>query len=147
MSGWWWWCPCQGTDEARVRPADKPCKDCGQEPPLRCPRCSMLLGTGACRPCRWRAAPEDIRLLRQKGHAHFDRLWRSGRMGRSEAYRWLAGTLGVPEPEAHFGWMIDKALLERAISACDEYMGGSLADEEFADDGLEEALRTLGLTS
>lgn len=38
---------------------------------------------------------------RAEAHAAFDVLWRTGRMSRKRAHRWLRISMNVPEHEAH----------------------------------------------
>ncbi|WP_185847869.1 zinc-finger-containing protein [Brucella abortus] len=83
-------------------------------------------------------ADAETRALRQAGHRAFDRLWVTGRMSRARAYRWLASRLGVPEPQAHFGQMVDKELIRTAIRVCEDELGPVAADD-FPDD-LDEVL-------
>ena len=45
------------------------------------------------------------RKARMAAHDAFDPLWRSGRMSRSEAYKWLAEQLGQPASKTHISWM------------------------------------------
>lgn len=44
-----------------------------------------------------------LRTMRQEAHAAFDALWKSGRMRRRSAYRWLAKQLDVPIADCHIG--------------------------------------------
>lgn len=48
-------------------------------------------------------ADRNLRLLRQKAHKHFDRLYKSNMMTRSEAYRWLCLWTQAPNGKAHIG--------------------------------------------
>jgi hypothetical protein len=50
-------------------------------------------------------------------HDAFDPLWRSGRMSRTDAYRWLAGELGL-DPEACHVALFDEELCQQAVAAC-----------------------------
>jgi hypothetical protein len=52
-----------------------------------------------------RLANGELRRAKSAAHAVFDQLWRSKRMGRREAYGWLAEQLGVPQSECHIGMM------------------------------------------
>lgn len=45
-----------------------------------------------------------IRRARMSAHAAFDPLWRSGKMRRKQAYKWLAGELGIPAADCHISW-------------------------------------------
>lgn len=44
-----------------------------------------------------------LRLKRRETHAVFDALWQGRGWSRSEAYRWLAQVMGLPESDAHIG--------------------------------------------
>ena len=48
-------------------------------------------------------ANQELRLLRQRAHHYFDRLYLSGLMTRDEAYLWLAKEISAPLSEAHIG--------------------------------------------
>lgn len=49
-------------------------------------------------------ANKETKRLRIEAHEAFDRLWKEGRMTRSEAYRWLSGALGS-DGQVHIGQM------------------------------------------
>lgn len=49
-------------------------------------------------------ATAEIRAARKRAKAAFNPLWKSGRMTRSEAYRWLGAQLGLDEAHTHIGW-------------------------------------------
>ncbi len=40
---------------------------------------------------------------RMRAHAAFDRLWRSGKMSRTDAYRWMQKNMDLTKDEAHIG--------------------------------------------
>lgn len=61
-------------------------------------------------------ADSYTRRLRKKAHHAFDRLWRNGRMTRSDAYTWLAKRLGIPRDQCHIG-LFDAAQCQRVIDA------------------------------
>ena len=44
---------------------------------------------------------DDIKTLRGITHNHFDWLWQSGAMTRTDAYLWLAETMCLPKEKAH----------------------------------------------
>lgn len=48
-------------------------------------------------------AGHELRRARKLGKEPFERLWRSGRMTRTEAYAALAAHLGIPLAACHFG--------------------------------------------
>jgi len=43
----------------------------------------------------------DVAIARGTAHAKFDRIWKTGRLSRSDAYRWLAKQMRMPAEEAH----------------------------------------------
>lgn len=55
-------------------------------------------------------------------------------MTRGQAYRWLADELGILEHEAHMGRMTDHRKLERVVEVSDEYVGTTIAQDDFPDD-------------
>lgn len=85
----------------------------------------------ACMPCRaWvgchpgttnalgRLANGELRKLKMAAHEAFDPIWREGRMKRKEAYRWLAGKIGVKYEDCHIG-MFDADKCAAVVAACD----------------------------
>lgn len=67
-------------------------------------------------------ATKALRAKRNQTHAIFDRLWIRKRIGqragaRADAYKWLAGQLGIGEEQCHIG-LFDEAMCNRAIEAC-----------------------------
>ncbi|WP_074139080.1 zinc-finger-containing protein [Enterobacter kobei] len=64
-------------------------------------------------------ADQRTRDARKKCKPAFERLWKSGRMTRSEAYEWLAGKLGIPVGECHFGWFTPEQC-EEAERICNQ---------------------------
>jgi hypothetical protein len=48
-------------------------------------------------------ASKEVKQLRIAAHDAFDRLWKTKRMGRREAYRWMQKTMGMSSEEAHIG--------------------------------------------
>jgi hypothetical protein len=47
----------------------------------------------------------DVIAARERAHAAFDQLWKSGRMTRDAAYAWLCSVMKLPPREAHIGKM------------------------------------------
>lgn len=43
----------------------------------------------------------DVAIARGTAHAKFDRIWMTGRLSRSDAYRWLARQMRMTAEEAH----------------------------------------------
>ena len=64
-------------------------------------------------------ANRDLRNKRIHAHHAFDQLWKSGRMTKKEAYRWLQMQFGLPRENAHIG-MFGDYLCERLIRECTE---------------------------
>lgn len=65
-------------------------------------------------------ADASTREARKRCKPAFERLWNSGRMGRSEAYSWLAGKLGLTASRCHFG-LFDAETCKRASDICNDY--------------------------
>ena len=63
-------------------------------------------------------SPADSRTRRARARAHdaFDRLWEHGPMNRSQAYAWMARTLGVGRRSAHIG-SLDAGSCECLVAA------------------------------
>lgn len=82
----------------------------------RCCKCGAYTG---CHPGTTkrvgRLANAETRALKVAAHTAFDHLWQSGRMSRTQAYRWLQQATGLGEHDCHIGWMSDDML--RAIPA------------------------------
>lgn len=64
-----------------------------------------------------RLANEGLRRAKNRAHALFDPLWRSGRMTRVQAYAWLAKKLGIAVEACHIG-EFDEAMCLRVVLAC-----------------------------
>lgn len=99
-------CPyCKGSaslvDGAAVYP-HRP--DLAAKPFWACLPCGAWVGChpGGTKPLG-RLADAATRKAKMAAHAAFDPLWRSGRMTRREAYRWLAGQLGISFERCHIG--------------------------------------------
>jgi len=50
-----------------------------------------------------RLANKELREWKKKAHAVFDPLWKTGNMGRKEAYRFLCEKMNMTESQAHIG--------------------------------------------
>lgn len=48
---------------------------------------------------------ERVKALRIYAHDDFDHLWKSGLMGRGQAYAWLAKAMGLPREKCHMKLM------------------------------------------
>lgn len=63
-----------------------------------------------------RLANAELRLEKQKAHAAFDPLWKSGQMTRRDAYAWLSKATGIDVDRCHIG-MMDVADCKAVINA------------------------------
>ena len=89
------------------------CRDCdayvGCHPVSRQNKCSSNpLG---------RLANAELRKSKIKAHSAFDPIWRCGEKSRSEAYKWLAESLGVSRQNCHIG-MFDVDMCNRVVEVC-----------------------------
>ncbi|MFG0647737.1 zinc-finger-containing protein [Leclercia adecarboxylata] len=66
-------------------------------------------------------ADKRTRDARKSCKLPFERIWRSGSMSRSEAYKWLADKMGIPTDECHFGWFSDEQC-QVAMTHCNEWL-------------------------
>lgn len=76
-------------------------------------------------------ADKELREARKRAHEVFDAQWKEGSMSRSEAYRWLAEAINVPDEECH----IAKFGLEhcrRTIDMCSDWVR-VVVDEDTED--------------
>ena len=82
-----------------------------------CSPCDAYVGchSDSTRP-KGRLANAELRQARVDAHAAFDPLWKSGDMRRGDAYRWLAGQLGIPRKKCHIG-NFDVARCRRVVEA------------------------------
>lgn len=64
-------------------------------------------------------ADEETREARKHCKEPFEALYKTGKMSREQAYQSLAGKLGIPKEECHFGWF-DAEMCERAAQAARE---------------------------
>lgn len=46
-------------------------------------------------------ANAEVRAARRLAHKHFDQLWKSGEMTRTEAYKWLSQVMGLRYEQSH----------------------------------------------
>lgn len=101
----------------------------------RCVPCGAIVG---CHPGTTRAlgrlANAELRKARMAAHAAFDPLWRSGRMTRGAAYKWLAARLGVDGGLCHIG-EFELKICQRLVTLCNGASRSGLpinADHEYA---------------
>lgn len=90
------------------------CSECGAVPAMHSGRsgyfwrcsvgCDVQVG---CHPGRTiplgTMADRPTRRARERAHDTFDRLWTTGRISRTEAYRLLSVSMGLPTKKTHFG--------------------------------------------
>ena len=60
-----------------------------------------------------------IRDARQNAHCIFDNLWKSGKMGRNAAYKWLCEAMDMSREECHIG-MFDVDECNRVVEVSKE---------------------------
>ncbi len=87
------------------------CEGCGAYVGLH-PFTAIPLGT---------LADKRTRDARKSCKLPFERIWRSGSMSRSEAYKWLADKMGIPAEECHFGWFSAEQC-QTAMAHCNEWL-------------------------
>lgn len=75
-----------------------------------------------------RPAGLETRRARQRAHAAFDRLWKSGSMPRPSAYEWLAKELGTARSECHIG-LFDRPTADRVTRLAELYWNNRDADQ------------------
>jgi cobyrinic acid a,c-diamide synthase len=62
-------------------------------------------------------ADKKTRQMRAEAHRHFDPLWKSGGMTRTDAYKMLARHLGIPHEKCHISQM-NVEQLQYVIEQC-----------------------------
>lgn len=62
-------------------------------------------------------ADKATREARKQAKTAFNPLWEKGRMGRTQAYAWLAQRLGIQKHACHIG-MFDADMCERVVEIC-----------------------------
>lgn len=76
-----------------------------------------------------RLASAELRKLKSEAHQAFDPIWRQKYMTRSEAYQWLADSLGIPKPHCHIG-MFDESTCKRVYTLSNDKMHELRGDYE-----------------
>ncbi len=61
----------------------------------------------------------DLRNKRIQAHKAFDWLWKSGRMKKWQAYKWMEGKLALDSSQAHIG-MFSEYMCDVLISDCNQ---------------------------
>lgn len=69
-----------------------------------CVFCNAYVGThkGGTKPYG-RLANKQLRAIRKDAHNIFDKIWKSDKMKRLQAYGWLANSLGIKVKNCHIG--------------------------------------------
>lgn len=87
-----------------------------------------------CKPCRayvgchkhsdavplGRLANAELRKAKNRAHAAFDPLWKSGKMKRQSAYKWLSEQLNIDGKDCHIG-MFDVDMCNRVVEVVKQY--------------------------
>lgn len=68
-------------------------------------------------------AGKQTKRVRSDAHKKFDYIWRTGKMTRNEAYKWLAGRIGINASDCHIGNM-DKTTALKVIATVQAYERG-----------------------
>jgi len=66
-----------------------------------------------------RLADKELRYWKMAAHEAFDPIWQSKAMKRNEAYKWLAGCMGLKPKETHIG-MFDVQQCKKVIKICND---------------------------
>ena len=85
------------------------------------PKCDAYVGCqpGTKRPLGRLANPE-LRYWKKKAHESFDKLWKSGKLSRSNAYVWLSRKLSIQQEQCHIG-MFDVDQCKAVCAAVKNY--------------------------
>lgn len=76
-----------------------------------------------------RLADAKLRADKSAAHAAFDPIWRHGDMKRGDAYKWLAGQLGIEQSECHIS-MFDRVTCRKVIQIMERYNEELEGDQE-----------------
>ncbi len=87
------------------------CKECNAY-------CGVHKGTNV---ALGRLANKALRELKKEAHKYFDEIWKSNKMTRNDAYKWLSDTLNIPLEYTHIG-MFDENLCKNARTYCYQYL-------------------------
>ena len=67
-----------------------------------------------------RLANAELRKAKSAAHKAFDDIWRNKHMSRSQAYNWLAASLGIEKKDCHIG-MFDVDMCMRVVDISENY--------------------------
>lgn len=141
-------CPyCAGLSELVVGDVIYPHRpDLAAKKVWRCPPCNAYVGChpGTTKPLG-RLANAALREAKIQAHAAFDPLWRTGWMGRHQAYGWLAMQLGLARDDCHIG-LFDLDGCQRVVTASRAYIAEKYQGEAcvYVDDFDPATLEPLG---
>jgi hypothetical protein len=76
-----------------------------------------------------RLADAELRRMKIQVHDLFDPLWKSGKMNRHAAYKWLANELGIDPRECHVG-MFDNDRCARALRVLSKHTKPRVRQQE-----------------
>lgn len=69
-----------------------------------CPKCRAYVGVhSGTNIAKGRLADANLRRCKIEAHRYFDRIYKSGMMKRTEAYKWLSEQLQIPQEYTHIG--------------------------------------------
>jgi ssDNA-binding Zn-finger/Zn-ribbon topoisomerase 1 len=109
------------------------CPECGAEMVLRGSRFGLFYGCERYPDCKAAhgahangkplgvPANEETKKARIAAHNAFDQLWKSGKMKRKDAYKWLSKALEMKIEKCHIG-AFDAETCERVIKLANEVM-------------------------
>ncbi|MGD9567560.1 MAG: DUF3268 family zinc-finger domain-containing protein [Sedimentibacter sp.] len=69
-----------------------------------------------------RLANKELRYWKMAAHEAFDPIWKTKKMKRNNAYKWLAEQLRLSPEETHIG-MFDITMCKIVIEICKKYKG------------------------
>jgi len=69
-----------------------------------------------------RLADKELRYWKMAAHEAFDPIWKTKRMKRNQAYKWLAERMGLSPKETHIG-MFDVSQCKKVIKICENSKG------------------------
>lgn len=84
-----------------------------------CRPCDAYVGTHADGRPLGNLADRDTRRFRMKAHHYFDKVWKDRHMKRTDAYAWMASSLGIPVSKCHIG-MFDIEMCVKVIQICQD---------------------------
>ena len=60
-------------------------------------------------------ATKELRELRKQCHSLFDKMWKSGKLTRKQAYKWLQESMEISKSKAHIG-MFDEEQCKKLLT-------------------------------